>query len=171
MMPATPAQEGPLLRDIHLPPDPSWWPPAPGWWLLAGVLLALLALATWFVWRRRQRRERIAELLADVEALERRHAGEPARLAAALHELLRRAARRYDPGATHHRGEAWRQCLAKVPVDAVTIERLMALEDAMYRPQAAESLDGGTAAVRTWLARALEQGVRRQRRAVESAHA
>ncbi|MBP6325901.1 MAG: DUF4381 domain-containing protein, partial [Dokdonella sp.] len=24
--------DGPQLRDIHLPPDPSWWPPAPGWW-------------------------------------------------------------------------------------------------------------------------------------------
>lgn len=30
------------LRDVHLPPDPSWWPPAIGWWLVA--LLILLAL-------------------------------------------------------------------------------------------------------------------------------
>ena len=36
-MSAAPA--GPDLRDIHLPPAPSWWPPAPGWWLLAFVLL------------------------------------------------------------------------------------------------------------------------------------
>jgi uncharacterized protein DUF4381 len=31
------------LRDVHLPPDPSWWPPAPGWWILAALAFALLA--------------------------------------------------------------------------------------------------------------------------------
>lgn len=171
MMPAAPGQEGPLLRDIHLPPDPSWWPPAPGWWLLGGLLLTIAALAAWFAWRRRRQRHRIAAVLVDIAALERRHADDPARLAAALHELLRRAARRYDPGATHHRGEAWRQCLAKVPVDAATIEQLMTLDDAMYRPHAAGDLGAVAAAVRTWLARALEQGMRHKRRAAEPTHA
>jgi len=33
------------LRDIHLPPQPSWWPPAIGWWLFAGLLLILIILA------------------------------------------------------------------------------------------------------------------------------
>lgn len=36
------------LRDVHLPPDPSWWPPAFGWWLFA--LLLLLAV----IWACRQ---------------------------------------------------------------------------------------------------------------------
>ena len=39
--------EGPELRDIHLPADPSFWPLAPGWWLL--IVLSLLA--TIFLWR------------------------------------------------------------------------------------------------------------------------
>ena len=30
-----------VLRDVHVPPAPSWWPPAPGWWLLAGVSAGL----------------------------------------------------------------------------------------------------------------------------------
>lgn len=33
------------LRDIHLPPDPSWWPPAPGWWLIALLVVAGLVYA------------------------------------------------------------------------------------------------------------------------------
>ena len=34
------------LRDIHLPPEPSWWPPAPGWWLLAAILVAAIVVLT-----------------------------------------------------------------------------------------------------------------------------
>ena len=36
----TPA--GPVLRDIHLPPEPSWWPPAPGWWILFVLAMGVL---------------------------------------------------------------------------------------------------------------------------------
>jgi len=32
------------LRDLHLPPDPSWFPPAPGWWAVAALALAALAI-------------------------------------------------------------------------------------------------------------------------------
>ncbi len=32
------------LRDIHLPPEISWWPPAIGWWLL----MLTIPLAIWF---------------------------------------------------------------------------------------------------------------------------
>ena len=35
------------LRDVHLPPDPSWWPPAFGWWLFALILLTTLVWACW----------------------------------------------------------------------------------------------------------------------------
>ncbi len=38
------------LKDIHLPPEPSWWPPACGWWLLTALLLTIIVfgLIKWF---------------------------------------------------------------------------------------------------------------------------
>src|SRR5262249_43714601 len=57
------APAGPDLRDIHLPPDPSWWPPAPGWWLLAIALLVLAAFAIRTLvraWRERAWQRRVA---------------------------------------------------------------------------------------------------------------
>ncbi|NKJ21271.1 DUF4381 domain-containing protein [Dyella marensis] len=158
MMPAaTPPPDGPVLRDIHLPPDPSWWPPAPGWWMLAALLLIAGALAWWLLRRRRLQRERIAAALAGIDALERAHAQQPQRLAAELHQLLRRAARAYDPAATHHRGDAWRRCLARIPVDATTLDRLIALEDAMFRPSTRSTdIADIAAATRRWLALALQ---------------
>ena len=40
------------LRDVHSPPDPSWWPPAVGWWLLGICLAAALIWACWRLWQR-----------------------------------------------------------------------------------------------------------------------
>lgn len=156
--PATPAPAGPVLRDIHLPPAPPWWPPAPGWWALLAIVLVALVLSWWLLRRRRLRREReaaaAAGMLAEVDAIERTHAAQPQRLAAELHQLLRRAARRYDPAATHHRGEAWRHCLAQVPADGATLDRLLRLEDAMFRPTgetASAELKAAAEATRQWL--------------------
>jgi hypothetical protein len=33
------------LRDVQLPPAPSWWPPAPGYLMVGAVLLVLLVIA------------------------------------------------------------------------------------------------------------------------------
>lgn len=154
---ATPA-DGPTLRDIHLPPDPSWWPLAPGWWAIAALVVLGFCVVAWVSWRRRRWRRRIDAVLADIDALEQSHALQPAALAAALHQWLRRAARTYDAQAIHHRGENWRACLARVPVDAVTLDRLMMLETAMYRPSAGAEMEGVADAVRRWLSLALKPG-------------
>lgn len=153
--PAVPAKAGPVLRDIHLPPEPSWWPPAPGWWMLAVLLLLLLAFALWHVHKRRQRQARLALVLAEVDTWAIHSADDAAALAAGLHQLLRRVARQYDPGAVQKHGEAWRQALAVIPVEKQTLDRLMVLETVMYRPQVSFDQAAVIAATRQWLARAL----------------
>jgi hypothetical protein len=155
---ATAPTQGPQLRDIHLPPDPSWWPPAPGWWMLAVLLLALLLAGAW-LWRRQQRtvRQR-AQVLAELDRLmlQHQHDGDHATLASGLHQLLRRVARRHDALATQQRGEAWRQTLARVPVEAATLDRLLELDQAIYRPQLLFDHAAAAAAVRQWLQLALK---------------
>lgn len=104
-----PTAPGPELRDIHLPPAPSWWPPAPGWWLLAIIAIALLVVALrWLARRRRERRWRRgiqAEL--DRIAATQEAQPDPIRLATEVSQLLRRASRLIEPQAATLRDEAW----------------------------------------------------------------
>jgi len=58
MMDADPLAQ---LRDVHVPPDLSWWPPAIGWWI---VMLAILAMLAWMLWQLRGRHQRRAPLRA-----------------------------------------------------------------------------------------------------------
>lgn len=161
MMPAgTPAAPPLVLRDIHLPPSPPWWPPAPGWWLLAALLLVVLGLAMFFGVRHRRRRRACKRVLAEVAALDARHADDGA-LARGLHQLLRRSARRYDASAVRQRGDAWRQTLARVRVPATTIEVLMLLEQRMYQPAGTFDRATALAATRAWLSAAWRRAPRR----------
>ena len=158
--PATTPTQGPQLRDIHLPAEPSWWPPAPGWWMLATLSLVML-LAGVCLWRRQRRSAgQRAQVLAELDELIRQHQhdGDQAALASGLHQLLRRVARRHDALATQQRGEAWRQTLARVPVDAVTLDRLLQLDRAMYQPKMAFDHAAASTAVRHWLNLALKPG-------------
>ena len=100
---------GPELRDIHLPPAPSWWPPAPGWWVLAViVLLATILLARWS-WRRLRERHWRRRVRAELERIAAEHATQPdpLRLLADVSQLLRRVARLIEPTAVALRDEAW----------------------------------------------------------------
>jgi hypothetical protein len=172
----TAAATGPVLRDIHLPPGPAWWPPAPGWWCVAALLLALAVLAIW-LWRKRQARRQLeTALLSEVDVLLLQWRNEPQKLASGLHQLLRRGALRYDAGAAHRHGDDWRHTLAIMPVDAMTLDRLMKLEDAMYRPGASFDIDATAASTRQWLRlawryRAARKVTRARPALAESGHA
>jgi hypothetical protein len=148
--------QGPALRDIHLPPDPSWWPPAPGWWVLAVCIFVGVPLATWG-WRRHRRslrrRQRVLHELEQV-ATQYRQDGDAVALAGGIQQLLRRVARQHVPLAARQRGEAWRQTLARVPLDAGALDTLVALDRHIYQP----GLFDHTAALdaaRQWLRLAL----------------
>nr|WP_244664038.1 DUF4381 domain-containing protein [Xanthomonas phaseoli] len=97
------------LRDVHLPPSPSWWPLAPSWWLVIAMVVLVVGSAFFWWWRRRQR-QRQRRWLAAFDA-ELARATMPAQRLAAVSVLLRRAARRVDPQADRLQGEAWLQFL------------------------------------------------------------
>lgn len=92
-----------VLRDVHVPPAPSWWPPAPGWWLLLVALFLLVGVPCAVMAWKRARRRRWAQLFDGqcTNAL-----APPAQVSAAS-ELLRRAARRVDPQADRLQGQEW----------------------------------------------------------------
>lgn len=150
-MPAAAPANGPLLRDIHLPPPPSWWPMAPGWWGLMVLVLLIVGVTIW--WWRRQRRRAADErrVLAEVDHVLSLWREQPQALASGLHQLLRRGALRMDPAAAQQRGDAWRQTLARMPVDASALEQLHSLEAAMYRPATSLDPDAAASATRRWL--------------------
>jgi hypothetical protein len=164
-LPASPAHaastSGPTLRDIHLPPQPSWWPPAPGWWMLAALGLMLLIVAIWAWRRRRQTSGQRQRVLAEIDQLaaEYQRDSDPAALAAGLHQLLRRVARRHDPSAGQQTGAAWRKTLARVPVDAAIIDRLLQLDELMYRATPTFDHKAAISAVRSWVRLALKRNV------------
>jgi hypothetical protein len=108
-MTAPTSTPGPELRDIHLPPAPSWWPPAPGWWLLAALVLAALFFAArWFLRRRREQHWR-KRVHAELERIASGHAArpDPARVAVEVSRLLRRVSLMIEPQAAALRDEAW----------------------------------------------------------------
>lgn len=91
-----------VLRDVHLPPAPSWWPPAPGWWMVFAVLLVVALAVLAFAVRRRRRVQSWQRLFDEAARLPQAN-----QRIAAISELLRRAARRTDANADRLQGEDW----------------------------------------------------------------
>jgi hypothetical protein len=153
-------QDGPELRDIHLPADPAWWPPAPGWWLLA---ILLLGLVIWLfrMWRRRVRQQRwMTSVRAELQAIAKAFAEHQqcTRLAADVSTLLRRASLLIAPNAVALNGKAWLVFLdQQIGGDAFQNGVGRVLIDAPYRRHAEVDVDALIALSDQWLQRALAQ--------------
>ncbi|MCF7751183.1 DUF4381 domain-containing protein [Bacillus subtilis subsp. subtilis] len=119
------------LRDVQLPPPPSWWPPAPGWWLLLAGVLAVLALWGWLKVRRRRRQQRWLRSFDQSVG----QAATPVDEVAAVASLLRRAARTCQPGAELLQGQAWLEFLDEPGSRAFSDGDGRLLLDGSYRPQ------------------------------------
>lgn len=120
------------LRDVQLPPPPTWWPPAPGWWLVfAAIVLVGAAIWAW-QWRRRRARQRWLNLF-DAQVA---HAGSPVAEIAAIADLLRRAARHARPGAERLQGAEWLAFLDEKNSRAFSEGDGALLLDGGYRPSA-----------------------------------
>jgi hypothetical protein len=124
--------------------------------MLAVLLLGLLLFGAW-LWRRQRRQARQrARVWHELDQLVAQHEHDRAALASGLHQLLRRVARRHDAAAAQQRGAAWRQTLARVPLDSAALEQLLILEQAIYQPQLPFEQAATVAAVRRWLRLALQ---------------
>lgn len=164
--------QGPELRDVHVPQVSPWWPLAPGWWIVVGlVVVGAIALVV-LLRRRRAWRRRVERALDSLRDARGRYARDedPAAFAATVHQLLRRVARTRDPRSVTLRGEAWREALASM-APRVDVARLAVLEAAIYRPAAALDVDAVTRDTEHWVRAALRRGAPREARGRADVHA
>lgn len=152
---------GPVLRDIHVPPV-SWWPPAIGWWLLAALVLIAITAGVRLVIRHRRRQHPRRAARRELDALAARFAQDrdPQALAAGLSKLLRRIALMIEPAAATKDSTGWRAFLEHRAPGAFDNEQLGALLEAPYRARAVFDAEALLAAARTWCERALRKGAR-----------
>ncbi len=146
---------GPVLRDIHLPPA-HWWPPAPGWWLLAALLLlAAIGTAWWLRLAARGRPVRAA--MREIDALEAAHArgGDTALLADGASQLMRRVARRIAPDVATQSGAAWDAFVRVHASDESTRHALDVLSAERFRARPMLQAPELLAALRAWCRNAL----------------
>lgn len=150
---------GPELRDIHLPPDPSWWPPAPGWWILAAIVTGLLAwLFLWLRKRNRQRQWR-RQIMDELDRIATNDIlrSDPPRLVGELSQLLRRSGRLIDAAAPTLRGSAWLDFLdAHLGGEEFSKGPGRILLEGPYQRQTNVDVDVLLALVRRWMTHALK---------------
>lgn len=147
--------DGPVLRDIHLPPA-AWWPPAPGWWIVAALVLLAASVLAWLQWRR-ARRHPLRAALREVDALAAAYAcdSDDARLADGASRLMRRVAYMIDPEAASRSGDAWHTFLDRYARDADTKAALDHLVESRFHAHPVLDEAALLAALRVWCRNAL----------------
>ncbi len=150
--------DAPVLRDIHLPPDPSWWPPAPGWWIVAVIVVAGIAIGVRALHGMRRRRRWTLALHAQVDRLDALDARDGSVLASEISQLLRRATLLVDANASALSGVAWLRFLdARLGGDAFENGAGRALLDAPWRRGADVDAPALVALARRWITTVLAE--------------
>ena len=123
------------LKDIHLPEAIGWWPPAIGWWLLA-VLIPLLIVLLYWIYKRLTRRTAIKTAKKNLAAIKENPALDNNKKLRELSMLLRRVAISVTPRTevASLTGRQWLAFLDKSLTGAPFSEgRGQLLADAPYR--------------------------------------
>lgn len=131
------------LRDIHLPDPIGWWPPAIGWWLLL-ILVPMLIVALWRLYKRITRRTAVKAAKKLLTAIKQNTECDDMEKLRQLSILLRRVAISVAPrsecaGLT---GGAWLRYLDQSVKGSPFSEGPgRCLADAHYRKTSPENID------------------------------
>ncbi len=131
------------LRDIHLPEAIGWWPPAPGWWLLA-VLLPLLGVTLFRLYRHLTRKTALKTAKRILAAIRQDKAMDDLTKLSEISILLRRVAISTAPRAQAAglTGKAWLAYLDRSMRGTPFSEGAgQYLSDARYRKEVPDGLD------------------------------
>ena len=105
------------LKDIHLPPDVSFWPPAPGWWIMSVLFISSIFFGGLWFYKRYKKRKPINEALRILKNLQILHESskDEVKYLRNLSNLLRRTALTfYDNDAVASlQGSSWLEFLDK----------------------------------------------------------
>jgi len=151
--------DGPILRDIHLPPPPTWWPPAPGWWLLATIALVCLILTLMWLRKLVKMRRRENAVLRELDRCIECSRHDPVALAAALSHFLRRLTLGDTAAAAAYHGERWLEYLDQRSSSSEFRQGVgRVLIEAPFRPTMSYDTVALIALVRRWTRRMLDAG-------------
>jgi hypothetical protein len=131
------------LKDIHLPAAIGWWPPAPGWWLLL-ILLLVLPVAGYWLYRRLTRKTPLKSARKFLAELRLHAELDPVASLREVSALLRRVTISRDPRnqVAHLHGDAWLKFLDQGLADApFSTGPGRCLADAHFQPNAPADLD------------------------------
>lgn len=141
---------GPVLRDIHLPPA-HWWPPAPGWWLLAALLVLAAIGVAW--WMRRTASTHLLRLaMQEIDVLEAAYErdGDTRKLADGASRLMRRVALRVAPEVAAQTGTIWQAFVQMHASDAASRQAMDDLASERFRARPVVDVHVLLAALRPW---------------------
>lgn len=125
----------PQLRDIHLPPDVSWWPIAYGWWLIVALVVLGGCLFHLIKYLRKKSKKLYAiHLLKNIQ-------NDSAVLAiSSMSEILRRICIYKYPQAVALTGKEWESFLLSKTKAVVSDKAKEILLNSPYMPKDAKGI-------------------------------